>query len=74
MTRYLLECRKGNVASTFAIAMLPIMIGVAGAVDYTMANNNANNVQNALDSSALAAGAFYYSGMTKPQLAVYSED
>jgi hypothetical protein len=74
MLKQLRECGKGNIATIFAIAALPVMVAVAGAIDYTMASSQANNVQNALDSAALAAGTVYYSGMKQTELAAYAED
>jgi Flp pilus assembly protein TadG len=43
----------GNVAITFAIAILPILAFVGAAIDYSRANNARTAMQAALDSAAL---------------------
>lgn len=45
--------RAGNVAITFAIAVIPIIAGVGFAVDYSRANSVKTAMQAALDSTAL---------------------
>lgn len=46
--------RKGNVAVLFAFAVVPIVGGVGAAVDYSMASSYRADMQQALDSTALA--------------------
>lgn len=52
--RKFLAARSGNVAMVFAIAVVPLMIGAGGAVDYSRANSAKTAMQKALDSAALA--------------------
>src|SRR3569832_1976555 len=47
------SAKTGNVATTFAIATLPIIGGVGAAVDYSHANSVKVAMQAALDSTAL---------------------
>jgi Flp pilus assembly protein TadG len=47
------RARKGNVAITFALAVLPIVGAVGFAVDYSHANSVKAAMQSALDSTAL---------------------
>lgn len=45
--------RKGNVAITFALAILPVIGTVGAAIDYSRANSIKASLQNALDATAL---------------------
>ena len=45
--------RRGNVALTFALAVIPILAFVGAAVDYSRANAMRADLQSALDSTAL---------------------
>ncbi|RUZ58873.1 TadE/TadG family type IV pilus assembly protein, partial [Mesorhizobium sp. M7A.F.Ca.US.007.01.1.1] len=47
---------RGNFAITTAFAMLPIMIGLAGAVDLIGTSHDASQLQNSLDAAGLAIG------------------
>lgn len=47
------SARSGNVAITFALAILPIIGGIGAAVDYSRANQVKAKLQAALDSTAL---------------------
>jgi Flp pilus assembly protein TadG len=47
------QSENGNIAVTFAIALLPILGFVGAAVDYTRANAARSSMQAALDSTAL---------------------
>jgi Flp pilus assembly protein TadG len=49
----LMAAKEGNVAVTFAIALVPILTFVGAAVDYTRANAARSSMQAALDSTAL---------------------
>ena len=52
--RRLLDCRKGNFAVAFAVAIMPVM-GAAGlAVDYTRAANVRSFIQSQADMTAFA--------------------
>ena len=44
----------GNVAVIFGIAILPVMITVGAAVDYSRANSARSAMQSAVDATALA--------------------
>jgi Flp pilus assembly protein TadG len=44
---------KGNIAVTFAVALVPILGFVGAAIDYTRANSARSSMQAALDSTAL---------------------
>lgn len=68
MLRAFLSSEDGNYAAIFAIAIIPIMAGVAGAVDFVSINTKAAKLQNMLDATALAIGTKYYSGMTKDEI------
>jgi Flp pilus assembly protein TadG len=46
--------QRGNIAVIFAIASLPILAAVGGAVDYSMASAQRTKMQGALDSAMLA--------------------
>jgi Flp pilus assembly protein TadG len=45
--------RRGNIAVTFAIALLPILAFVGAGIDYSRANAARSSMQAALDSTAL---------------------
>jgi len=47
--------RGGNVATTFAIALLPILGFIGAAVDYSIAVNTRTKIEAALDTSVLLA-------------------
>jgi Flp pilus assembly protein TadG len=48
--------RRGNVATIFALALLPITVMSGGAVDFNQAMNARTRLAQALDSAALAVG------------------
>jgi Flp pilus assembly protein TadG len=47
------SAQSGNVMVTFALALIPIMGAVGGAVDYSRASSARAAIQAALDSAAL---------------------
>ena len=51
--RRFLPARGGNVATMFAIVLVPLLGFVGAAVDYTRANSGRSSMQVALDSAAL---------------------
>ena len=55
---------RGNFAVATAIAMLPVMIGVAGAIDVVGTRDDAAQLQNSLDAAGLAIGTKYSPSMT----------
>ena len=54
---------RGNFAVATAVAMLPIMIGVAGAIDMVGTSDDAAQLQNSLDAAGLAIGTKYSPSM-----------
>jgi Flp pilus assembly protein TadG len=52
--------RRGNVATIFAFALIPLSLGMAAAVDYALAASARGQVQAALDAAVLT-------GMRAPQ-------
>ncbi|TPL90479.1 TadE/TadG family type IV pilus assembly protein [Mesorhizobium sp. B2-3-12] len=55
---------RGNFAVATAIAMLPIMVVVAGTMDVTGTSDDAAQLQNSLDAAGLAVGTQYLPSMT----------
>jgi hypothetical protein len=74
MLRAFLNSENGNFAAVFAIAIIPIMAGVAGAVDFVSINTKGPPPQNMLDATALAIGTKYYSGMTKSEIEEFGRE
>lgn len=68
MFRRFWKSEDGNYAIVTGIVIIPLMAAVAGAVDYTMALNKADQLQNSLDASALAIATAYDLGMTDEEL------
>src|SRR5215510_12262455 len=62
----------GNVAMTFALALIPIMTGVGAAVDYSRANSAKSKLQSALDGAILAGGNDGSSNWTQVASNVFS--
>jgi Flp pilus assembly protein TadG len=56
VSRYILS-RAGNVAITFALAIVPLLLAGGMAIDYVRATNAQSMLQAAVDSAVLAAGA-----------------
>ena len=48
------ENRSGNIAVLFALVLVPVLIAVGCAVDYSVANNQRTKLQSALDAAILA--------------------
>ena len=57
VSKRLLRSAHGNVAITFAIAVVPILLGTGAAVDMIRVNNAKSVLQAAADAAALAGGA-----------------
>lgn len=68
MFRNFLSSEDGNLALVFAIATVPVMAAVAGAVDFVSVNNKAAGLQSALDTAAISIATKFYSGMSKEEL------
>jgi Flp pilus assembly protein TadG len=60
--------RAGNVAATFALAILPVVGFVGAAVDYSRANNVKTAMQTALDGTALMLAKANPSSLTQTAL------
>ena len=54
--------REGNIAITFAIALLPMLAFIGAAIDYSRANMARSSMQAALDSAALMVSKDLSSG------------
>ncbi|HWL92996.1 MAG TPA: pilus assembly protein TadG-related protein [Phycisphaerae bacterium] len=67
LKRFKSEC-KASVATVFAIALLPIMVGSGMAIDYSRAVSRRAALQNALDGAILAASRNTGSSMSDAQL------
>jgi Flp pilus assembly protein TadG len=52
--RALRDCRRGNVAMTFALALIPMIAAVGSAVDYSRGNSARTAMQASLDATGLA--------------------
>lgn len=59
---------RGNVAVIFAIAVVPLLGFVGGAIDYTRVNNARTAMQTALDTAALMISKDATSSMTAAQI------
>src|SRR5947209_14858391 len=47
---------RGSVAVIFAVAIVPILLGIGAAIDFSRANSVRNTMQAALDNALLAGG------------------
>jgi Flp pilus assembly protein TadG len=65
--------RRGNVAITFALALIPLLAFVGAAVDYSRANALKAHLQAALDATALMV-AKNAAALTKDQLEANARD
>lgn len=54
-----LDCRSGSVSVIFALSLIALMGAVSVAVDYSMWRNQQTKLQDAADSSSLAAATAY---------------
>lgn len=63
--------RRGNFAVTFILALLPIGVGVASAVEFTQIIRIKQNVMSALDAAAIASGRDFLAGATTDELTAY---
>lgn len=68
MFRRFWRSESANYAILTAVASVPLLAGVAAAVDYTQASNKAGQLQNSLDGSALAIATVYQLGMSEEEL------
>ncbi|WP_181174524.1 TadE/TadG family type IV pilus assembly protein [Mesorhizobium sp. B2-3-10] len=66
--------RRGNYALMTAVAMVPLMGGLAIAVDFTEMNREKQMVMNALDAANFATARRLTEGATDDQLRAYAFD
>ncbi|TIO74768.1 MAG: pilus assembly protein [Mesorhizobium sp.] len=64
MIRQFSASTRGNFAVATAIAMVPLMLAVAGAVDLVGTSDDAAQLQNSLDAAGLAVGTKYQPAMS----------
>lgn len=74
MLRKFWESKSGNYAVIFSLAMIPIMVAVAGALDMVSTLNKADHLQSSLDTAALAFAAVYDPAMTSEEFAATGQD
>lgn len=74
MLRRFWESRSGNYAVVFSIAIIPVMVAVAGAVDTVYTLNKADQLQSSLDTAALAIATKYDPSMTSEEFAGIGRD
>ncbi len=69
-----IKADRGNIAVTFAIALVPLLGFVGAAVDYTRANAARSSMQAALDSTALMVSKDFAEGtITASQIATKAQ-
>ncbi|TGP57424.1 pilus assembly protein [bacterium M00.F.Ca.ET.230.01.1.1] len=68
MFRRFWASRRGNFAIATAVAMVPLMLGVAASIDLTGTSDDAAQLQNSLDAAGLAIGTKYQPSMTANDL------
>ncbi|TPI19814.1 TadE/TadG family type IV pilus assembly protein [Mesorhizobium sp. B4-1-1] len=56
--------RRGNFAVATAVAMVPLMLALAGSVDLIGTSDDAAQLQNSLDAAGLAIGTKYQASMS----------
>lgn len=52
--RRFIECRRGNMAMILAICMVPLIVGIGAAVDYSRTVDTRERMQHSLDAAVLA--------------------
>ncbi|MBX3531417.1 MAG: hypothetical protein KF849_12470 [Rhizobiaceae bacterium] len=74
MLRRFLADRRGNFMMMTAAAIVPIMGGLALAVDYAEMSRQRQLTLNALDAAGVATARRYLEGATEAQLKTYAQD
>ncbi len=74
MLRRFWNDRSGNYAMLAAFTILPIMGGLAVAVDYAEMTRERSQAMSALDAAALATARAYSSGVAENKLQSFAED
>lgn len=60
--------KRGNFAVATAVAMVPLMLGLAASIDLIGTSDDAAQLQNSLDAAGLAMGTKYQPGMSAADL------
>ncbi len=68
MLRRFQNSERANIAPTFALTLVPLVLVVSSAVDLSSISTKASKLQESLDATALAIGTEYYSGMSEGEL------
>lgn len=63
------QSRRGNFAMMFAFTAVPMLAAVGLVVDYSVMSNKQSELQNAVDSAVLLAGAYYRENGSMPTVA-----
>ena len=66
--------RRGNYGMLFAIMLVPIMGGLAMAVDYHEISSQRQATLNALDAAGIATARYIVSGATDTQVVQYANE
>ncbi|QDY99449.1 hypothetical protein FQ775_03140 [Nitratireductor mangrovi] len=74
LLRRFLGATGGNYSVAFAIGLLPIMGGVAVAIDFTDMNRQKQAMLNALDAAGIATARRIVEGATETELKAYAKD
>ncbi|MDN2566394.1 pilus assembly protein TadG-related protein [Aquibium sp. A9E412] len=74
MLRRFRKDENANVAVFTALAAVPFVAAVAGAIDFASAQRKAEQLQNALDAAAFAIAIRYYDGMGEAELQAIGQD
>ncbi|MBA3446173.1 MAG: TadE/TadG family protein [Pseudaminobacter sp.] len=74
MIRKFLRDQRGNFAMMMTVAIVPIMGGLALALDYSEITRQRHEVLNALDAAAIATARHSVQGATDDQLKAYAQD
>ncbi|MDP3897606.1 MAG: pilus assembly protein TadG-related protein [Mesorhizobium sp.] len=74
MFRRFLKNERGNFAIATAIAIVPILGGLALAIDFSEMNKQRQETLNALDAAGIAAARRVVEGATEAQVIAYAKD
>lgn len=66
-TKSYVKASDGNISMMLAIAIVPLIIAVGAAIDYTQVTSDIRKAQSASDSAVLAAAAAYYENFSKSE-------
>lgn len=74
MLRNFWQSERGNFGAITALAAMPMLAGMAGAIDYATTLNKTGQLQNSLDAAALTIATGYYQGMSDDELRQIGQD